>query len=314
MALRLVQPRISPGIPPCQPDARPFNILQAYLEARLPLAQTVERLTAPIEKYYDDEDGDEELLSISLYFLWATFDALVNQIPHGHPGHMKLAELIIGIKSRGCTQGDAARMIDGEGLLWEDLPLWPPGDRSDWNSPTSQIRSMTSRPVDIQFNTLAERGGADGVRDRWIRSNAFMARLSNLPGASEFDLHGLLTMQYALENEADALDLSLNVPGAAMWIFYAGERMYQSDREWQPPYYDRFAMHLAKGSFYWNGKNGFCRERWQVWKLGFEEVTEMEQVYEETREFAAKAAQQMREIEASETVRTVEKFRKVVLV
>ena len=61
-------------------------------------------------------------------------------------------------------------------------------------------------------------------------------------------------------------------------------------------------MYLARGSYRWEEgkKNGFCRERWRLWRELFGSVADTEEVWAETRELAGLAAEKMRGIEENE--------------
>lgn len=329
MALSLIQPRNighHPGRLP--PDRRPFNIIKDYLEDRLLLAQAVERLTLPVEYYYDLKDSDSyddenydnydenyDNAVRLLVFTWATFNSIVEQIPHDHDAHWKLAKLLAAIKSRDSPAGDDARIIKHE-ELWADLPLYRPFFRYGRSSPTDTITSMTARLVDLNHDTLGRHGGPDALCEQYTRQNALLARLIHLIGTSKYELNALMAFRWALEDDLNPQGLSYNVPGAAMWILHAGERIWKTEQEWVAPYKRIKALYMSRGSLIWDEtkKNGFCVERWVMWRDSFGWVADMEEVCNETRELATLAYEKMiwieenvaREIECGEARETKE--------
>ena len=297
MTLQLVQPHLHPGIGKLPPERRPFNILQDYVEDRLSLDETVERITRPVEELYDHDYSNAYVL---LGFTWRTLDSIIRQIPYDHDGHRKLANLLVSIKHRHSPEGDNARSFAAwEGQLWKDLPLFEPGLGGVWSSATQKIMSMTGRAVDIQYDTLGEFGGPAGIRQQYMSWNAFLSRLASIQDAPEWDIYGLMVFRWALEDDLNAEGLSLNVPGAVMWIFYAGEHIWKSEREWVVPFTDLNALETSRGSLMWDAtkKNGFCEERWVLWRDSFGWVADMEEVSDETRELATLAYERMRWIE-----------------
>lgn len=172
MTLHLVPPHLNPTIgklpriEKLPPDRRPFNILRNYVEDRLSLDETVERITKPVEDLYDQDHSDayvdaHELLA----FTWCTRNSIIAQIPYDHDAHRKLAELLDRIQHRHSPEGDNARSFaPWEGQLWKDLPLFEPGWGGSWESPTDTIDFVTARAVDLRHDTLGRLGGPTGIR------------------------------------------------------------------------------------------------------------------------------------------------------
>ncbi len=301
MALSLHVPRYPYrlGPRPFPRDFNPFNSIRSFLSDELSLEQTVDQLTAPIERSYD-HDGNSTS-RILLQSTWQAFNTVVEQIPHHRPEHARLSTLLVAIKSRESPYDGDARVISHAGMLWRDLPLYEPASHGDFSTPTAEIEALTVRAVDIEGDTLSQLGGMHGLAEQYMNQNAFLARLVQLPDAPDCDFFTLLALRWGLEEDLNALGLSLNVPGAAMWILYAGEYIWQCEREWREPYDDIRAVYMANGSFLWGKgrKNGFCVERWEVWRDSFEWVAEMEGVSDEARVLAKAAAGRMRCIESN---------------
>ncbi len=67
------------------------------------------------------------------------------------------------------------------------------------------------------------------------------------------------------------------------------------------PYDDIKAVYMAKGSFLWGEgrKNGFCVERWEIWRDSVEWVAELERMSDEARVLAKAAGERIRWIESN---------------
>lgn len=115
----------------------------------------------------------------------------------------------------------------------------------------------------------------------------------------DFSLYGLWSMREALEYDElgehwpqatknDRLDLE--VSAAAQWIFYAGKEMFLFEHEY-PSGGNKGAR--GKGGPRWPGKHGFCRERWDLWKVSFLEISADESASPATREIAQQAYEKM---------------------
>jgi len=60
-----------------------------------------------------------------------------------------------------------------------------------------------------------------------------------------------------------------------------GEHIYRSRRDW-------LNWTPAEGGALWDGKKGFCPERWALWKERFKWVAEQGEMMDEARDLAAK--------------------------
>lgn len=178
-------------------------------------------MRAPVEKAYEWVDS-RGIQSVLLRSTWQAFNSIVEQVPHeDSTNHTKLAQLLVHLRSRGTPDDGDARRTSYDGQIWRDLLLYQPTSHGNWLCPSEEITAVTARAVDIQHDTL---------------ENAFLARLVHLPGApDQCELYALIAMQWGLEDDFDAWVLSMNVPGAAMWILYAGECLWLSERAWNEP-------------------------------------------------------------------------------
>lgn len=108
-----------------------------------------------------------------------------------------------------------------------------------------------------------------------------------------FDLYAIWQFRSALEsNDIETLDTE--VPAAAQWIFHAGHLIYNLDREFE---HGHTKGDPARGGPLWDGKRGFCVERWNLWKSQFAWVSTVAEVDEGTRLVAAQARDAMEAIE-----------------
>ena len=92
----------------------------------------------------------------------------------------------------------------------------------------------------------------------------------------------------------------LDVPGAAMWMLYAGEHIFKSKREHIEPVEDVVGL-LVSAHPRWDDErcNGFCRERWDLWKSRLSEIAEMGDINVATKELAKQAVDHMKRVEHS---------------
>ena len=250
MTLQLVQPHPNPPIGKLPPDRRPFNILRNFLEDRLSLDETVKQITKPVEDLYDHHQSDAHRF---LGFTWRTFNSIIEQTPYDHDAHRTLAQLLFSILHCHSPRGDNARSFAAyEGQLWKDLPLYEPGLGGACSSATGHIMAVSGRAIDLQYDTLGQLGGPAGIRQQYMSWNAFLSRLTSIQDTPERDIYGLMVLRWAHEDDLNAEGLSLNVPGAVMWILYAGVYIWRSEREWVAPFTDLNAPYMSRGSLMWD--------------------------------------------------------------
>jgi len=135
--------------------------------------------------------------------------------------------------------------------------------------------------------------------------NKFLAHLmtTNVP-VFNFSIFCLWAMRAALETpmvhvrpDHDTPDITL--PAAAAWISIAGVQMYGWDEEF--PHGPKVGAPGSGGPL-WNGKHGFCKERWHLWSRRFGELasSDSDKITDDLRTIAKQAETRMAEIEAGE--------------
>jgi len=125
------------------------------------------------------------------------------------------------------------------------------------------------------------------ARKRWLTFNRFLADLWVAAGDNReigFSYFGLLLMRDALEcdrtvpeSKSDVEEYGprdLLVETASIWVNNAGEKMYHSKQTWDDKgvHPEADALALGRGGPRWSGANGYCPERWSLWKQVFTEV------------------------------------------
>lgn len=298
MSLRIVDPDPDYGASDDRPpEDFPFNAINTYLLDRITLLETVQKLAAPIDELYDD--GCEIQASMSLRGTWAVFNAIIPQIPYDHQAHVKLAQLIVGLKNRPSPTHNKRKFDDMQHVLWADLPYWRPKCRHTWAPAADEARDAIRESLLFGLPPEGLEQELSSIQQGWTRCNAFVARLTTIPGAPDYEVYAIHALRWALEvKDLSPQDIGMNVPAAAVWISYAGEWIYSSQREWDPLHSEGHAD-PAHGGTLWNGKKGFCSERWALWKESFRMVAENDAVIGEARQFARRAVEKMTQIEES---------------
>ena len=235
------------------------NAIQCYLQDTLEISKTVEELTSRIDSEYSNHRY--ELVESALGSTWTTFNHVVYQVPHDHPWHTKLVVLLAAIKLRPSPSGQEDRAIWAV-KLWGDLPCWGPDVTGDWADPATVLR-FQQIPEEEEYARRMGPRDHESLRNKWTRMNALMAKLVT-SSAGNFDFHAGLAMRAGLEEPLSQSELSANLPGAAVWVFYAGAFLFRLNRE-----------------------------RWPFWKQRFAEVAADVDAEDETKAYAGRAQSRM---------------------
>ena len=124
---------------------------------------------------------------------------------------------------------------------------------------------------------------------RSIYLTIFAARL-NAREVQSFSLYAIWAFRAALEGDTPWCPpgpRSVTIPAACAWIKYAGEHLIKLDND-----YGR----AARGGTLWSGNNGYCRERWQLWREGFSRSAEDVSLSQIARAEARQAADRTSEL------------------
>lgn len=306
MALHFYEPdHLQIGIEPpydAEPADWPFNIIKAYINGEITTADAIIKIATPVDELYPIflVQADD-----SVYFIWLTFCAILPQIPYDHPGHDRLAKLVVELMLRPGPSGEPRRN-------------WGAEHESPWTHLSTPECRYSAIPADEDIRWCKSEGHeyspqyeADGaelgllkIKEEWTRHHAFRARLHAAPRSLNYEKDALIAIVPALEEgEKAPEEISLNIPAAAVWILYAGEQIYTCRSEWgrKPPN----GCKPAEGGPLWNGKIGFCPKRWALWKDRFQWVTMQSDMTDEAREMAGKAVEKMNEIESKDPYSSV---------
>ena len=113
---------------PGEPPGHPFSAIKAYLQDRTTLAETVDRLAAPIDNYYSRDF--EGLAERSLIYTWRKFNEIIMHIPHDHPWQDRLAEILVALSKRPSPSDVKEEEVTSsedslKNLIWSMLPPPP---------------------------------------------------------------------------------------------------------------------------------------------------------------------------------------------
>lgn len=132
---------------------------------------------------------------------------------------------------------------------------------------------------------------------RFWAVNKFVAHLLH-DGQSRFNLFILWTMRTALESSPDRRDAMDNpevfVPAAAACISIAGQEIRSCNADYPP---GERTGRPGSGGPLWEGKHGFCEERWRLWKERFLSVSGESGISEEVGRAARDAHDEMERID-----------------
>ncbi|RDW81234.1 DUF3632 domain-containing protein [Aspergillus mulundensis] len=173
--------------------------------------------------------------------------------------------------------------------VWKDLPMLGWRFRDSWNISVRPNSSSEDRQKTISDI---------------INTNKFVALLmaTDDPIFASYSWFALITLRSTLETPTEQIrpaeSLEALIPAAAAWIETLGVEIYKWEEEFEsgPKVGAR-----GKGGPLWDGKHGFCKERWELWRKRFGEVARMEgELPEGVKKVAQDAETMMKEIEAGD--------------
>lgn len=207
----------------------------------------------------------------------------------------KLVDLLVDMSHLpDATQpGDDGRdqpLILHDMQVWRDLPLLR------W-----EIRRHWDDSVPLPGTTTPEERNAAVART--VNVNRFVALLvaTDEPVFVADAWFALVTLRIALETpwvqmRADE-PLEAWIPAAAAWIELLGVEIYEWDEEYKAGV---LVGAPGCGGPLWNGKHGFSKERWKLWRERFGEAARKEDEPDYIRRIAGEAELMMKEVEGGD--------------
>ena len=104
--------------------------------------------------------------------------------------------------------------------------------RGDWADPANVLR-FRQIPEEEEYARRMGPRDHESLRNKWTRMKALMAKLVT-GSAGNFKFHAGLAMRSGLEEPLSQPELSADLPGAAVWVSYAGAFLFRLDRERWP--------------------------------------------------------------------------------
>ncbi|GAB1731589.1 hypothetical protein NU195Hw_g7050t1 [Hortaea werneckii] len=270
--------------------SRHLSVLKQLFDGKASTQETADGLALVALSQGTSEDD----LAGGIGLIWATVIICAKEMPD----HIEqLVDVLVKI-----AQLPDAVDEHGSPLTLYGMPIWHRMPTLYWDLNETEYNGFHI-PTDEQ-RQLAPPARLNVSSSELIRQltnlNLFVAMLSKtrLP-AFKFALFALWTMRAALEIPADSVrpeqPLEAWIPAAAAWIRVTGDQVYDWDHE-----YPRKAP--CRGGPMWQGKRGFCYERWQLWRSRFQYLGTQDQILDpETRKVAREAADRMAAIEREST-------------
>ncbi|KAL4785296.1 hypothetical protein BJX76DRAFT_325172 [Aspergillus varians] len=213
-----------------------------------------------------------------------------------HPEHQdKLVDVLVDLSELPSLNTSTQGGEPGPGPLtihdmevFKDLPMLGWAFREYWN-------------IDIRPNSSPDEQQKAVSEIINISKFAALLMATDEPIFASYSWFALITLRAALEkpteNRLPGEPLEAWIPAAAAWIETLGVEIYDWDEEFEsgPKIGAR-----GKGGPLWDGKHGFCKGRWKLWRERFGEVARLESVAEGVRKVAEEAEIMMREIEAGD--------------
>lgn len=242
-----------------------------------------------VEAFHKAVTGQSDI-DDALWACWTRFFDIVDETPPAE--QERLVEFVVALKGFREKDGEGkVKVYEAKsGKLWEDLPSfgWVARDRWNFGKHTIYCLSPCHNPMPplIYPNAPIQSSGPrltiTDVRDpkmtpeeltRCTNKAAFLARLTAIStpkNSLDFSLYGLWALRDAFEAECPPTHSAENaIRNAAVWIEFAGKTLWKLSVDGRE-FSDRLAIPGDKlADKPWRG---FCEERWNVWRAGFEEV------------------------------------------
>ncbi|EAL91609.1 hypothetical protein KXW98_007937 [Aspergillus fumigatus] len=254
------------------PELHVFNILNDYLQpsSTTPPSEAAQSIHALTPKAASTQEDSSDLEG----FLWSTWGSIIKvakQIPYNHPSQDRLVDLIHALTK---LPPRTVSIWGSENCLWEDLPMLGPTLRESWNAAPTYTKA------------------SDQEITEWINLQAFTARLCK--SDRSLSLLGVWSLRSGLERELSDEELDGEVAAAAMWMVYGGENLFSQLTHEVP---DQETERMMRPGPLFSGLGQLSPERWQFWKLRFEDLSEQIQVTDETKQVIRLAREKMERVQ-----------------
>ncbi|KAI7187126.1 hypothetical protein KC363_g6192 [Hortaea werneckii] len=269
---------------------RHLSVLEELFDGNASTQDTADRLASVALSQGTSEDD----LETGIGLIWSTVIICAKE----KPDHIQqLVDVLVKI-----AQLPDAVDEHGSPLTLYGMQIWHRMPTLSWDLNESEYNGFHI-PTDEQRQLLpsAQRHVSSSELIRQLADlNILVAMLTKTRlRAFDFSLFALWTMRAALEIPADKArpdqPLEAWIPAAAAWISVTGDQVFSWDHE-----YPSGPLEGApgKGGPLWQGKHGFCHERWQLWRSRFKYLGTQDQTLDaETRKIAKEAADRMAAIE-----------------
>ncbi|KAL8712999.1 MAG: hypothetical protein Q9220_002859 [cf. Caloplaca sp. 1 TL-2023] len=274
--------------PPSQYQKLIESTIKSYLNNKLSAQETASLLTTPINKALDADNSSEDDDDDDAPYegdIWTAILSTTRKHAYDHPAIPSLVALLAAIQDSPDPTLWKSKQQSDPYQSWRHLPGFGMEVREDWN------RTLTDSPSgDDQWSCTPA---------QWTSMNALLAHIT-VTRVSNFARYAIWALRDALEDipgqstfAGHVANLDHYVPAAAVWVFVAGEIIYN---EWILGGGEKEVEDV--GGHLWEGK-GFSRERWGFWKERFGWVRGQGgvEVEEETRAVAGRAVVVMEGVE-----------------
>lgn len=268
-----------------------FDLLHKYLEGSVSDRTAIAaQLTAPVNN--PPSDTTPRSIENYLWLLWDLFIDIARQVPNNHPWQGKLVELLAAIKHLPAPRHPERQSFERYWgfRLWNNLPILGADIRENWNQGPWE-HGPDFHEIVKQYPRMAPLSV-----EVWVRLNTFAAKLT-VASVLNLESYAIWLLRHALEVPRRIDTLDNNIPAAATWILHAGRIIYhnaaRTDIEPRKPV-------DAKPQDFYQGLDGFPRERWAFWKERFRCERDNALLKESTRISATNAYNMMDLIESNE--------------
>jgi len=284
-----------------------FDILNGFLqpESTVAIDAVAEKIDAVVPTNRDGSVTEEkEDMGTFLWNFWEYFFKVAEQIPYSHPSQEKLARLLMKLSDLPSQ----TPMVDlpnwaGGYRLWQDLPLFGPALREEYDSKIKRfgkveyLHSLTLLELERCQEHERKRNLsaflARITRDRTQSCDSYAYRaISDALGVPAQQRHEQNTEFKTNDDFQPGPLLAAKVAIAHDWISIAGSFLYSKLEE---------KVQGAEPEDEISDWAGLVIDSqiWQFWKKRIEELSAQEGIDETTRELATESELTMEHIEAA---------------